>query len=50
MEKIKDFIYLDEYKMYSIFSQMSGGITEYLMKCKEATKAESEEQISFFNE
>lgn len=28
MEKIKSFIYLDEYKMYSISAQMSGGITE----------------------
>ena len=50
MEPIKSFIYLDEYKMYSISLQMSGGITEYLMKYEEATKAESEEQISFFNE
>ena len=36
--------------MYSISSQMSGGITQYLMKYEEATKAESEEQIPFFNE
>lgn len=30
MPKIKSFIYLDEYKMYSISSQIFEGITEYL--------------------
>ena len=50
MQTIKNLIYLDENKMYSISLQISGGITEYLMKYEEATKAESEEQISFFNE
>lgn len=30
MKTIKNFIYLDEYKMLSISAQMSGGITEFL--------------------
>ncbi len=44
MKKIKNFIYLDEYKMYSISSQIFEGITEYLMSYKEATIEESTEQ------
>ncbi|MDE0313692.1 MAG: hypothetical protein OXM61_02220 [Candidatus Poribacteria bacterium] len=43
-QKIKSFIYLDEYKMYSISSQMSGGITDYLMSHKKSTTEEAEEQ------
>ena len=31
MQKIKSFIYLDEYKMYSISSQIFEGVTESLM-------------------
>lgn len=44
MKKIKSFIYLDEYKMYSIFAQMSGGITDYLMSHQKSTTEETEEQ------
>ncbi len=44
MQTIKNFIYLDEYKMYSISSQIFEGITEYLMNYEESTKEESEEQ------
>ena len=44
MEKIKSFIYLDEYKMYSISAQMSRGITDYLMSHQKSTTEESEEQ------
>ena len=44
MEKIKSFIYLDEYKMYSISAQMSGGITDYLMSHQKSTTEEAEEQ------
>ena len=43
-QKIKSFIYLDEYKMYSIFAQMSGGITDYLMSHQKSTTEEGEEQ------
>ena len=31
MQAIKGFLYLDEYKMYSISSQLFGGLTEYLI-------------------
>ena len=43
-QKIKSLIYLDEYKMYSIFAQMSGGITDYLMSHQKSTTEETEEQ------
>ena len=49
MEKIKSFIYLDEYKMYSISAQMSGGITDYLMSHQKSTTEESEEQKAIFS-
>ncbi len=42
MEKIKSFIYLDEYKMYSISSQIFEGITEYLIDYQEDAKEERE--------
>ena len=48
MEKIKSFIYLDEYKMYSISAQMSGGITDYLMSHQKSTTEETEEQKTTF--
>lgn len=32
MKNIRLFLYLDEYKMYSIHSQMAGGLTDYVMK------------------
>ena len=41
---IKNFIYLDEYKMYSISSQILEGITDYLVSYKEGTIEKSEEQ------
>ncbi len=44
MEKIKNFIYLDEYKMYSISSQIFEGITEYAMNYQESTTEKEEEQ------
>ena len=43
MQKIKSFIYLDEYKMYSISSQIFAGITEYLVDYQEDTKDRKEE-------
>ena len=30
--KIKSFIYLDDYKMYSFSSQLFEGITQYILK------------------
>lgn len=49
MKKIKSFIYLDEYKMYSISAQMSGGITDYLMSHQKSTTEEREEQKATFS-
>ena len=44
MQKIKSFIYLDEYKMYSISSQIFGGITEYSIGHHESTTQNVETQ------
>ena len=44
MQTIKSFIYLDEYKMYSISSQIFEGITEYLIDYQGATTEEEETQ------
>ena len=44
MQTIKSFIYLDEYKMYSISSQIFEGITEYFIDYRGATKEEEETQ------
>ena len=44
MQAIKSFLYLDEYKMYSISSQLFGGLTEYLKDTQETTDTEEEEQ------
>lgn len=40
MEKIRNFIYLDDYKMYSISSQIFEGMTEYIIK----TSTEKEQE------
>ena len=44
MRAIKSFVYLDEYKMYSISSQIFGGLTEYLIDYQGTTKEEDESQ------
>ena len=44
MSGIKNFIYLDEYKMYSISSQIFEGITEYLVDHKKEISQGSETQ------
>lgn len=44
MQTIKNFIYLDEYKMYSISSQIFEGITEYLIDYQGSTKEDLEMQ------
>ena len=44
MQKIKNFIYLDEYKMYSISSQIFEGITEYVINSQRTTDEEEETQ------
>ena len=43
-QEIKSFLYLDEYKMYSISSQIFGGLTEYLTDYSGTEKAEEERQ------
>ncbi|UCF13227.1 MAG: hypothetical protein JSW06_02940 [Thermoplasmatales archaeon] len=43
MNNIKQFIYLDEYKMYSLSSQLFEGITDFLIDSK---FEETEEQES----
>jgi hypothetical protein len=42
MKKLRSFIYLDNYKMYSISSQLFEGLTEYIVK-SETTNTKSEE-------
>lgn len=44
MDPIKSFIYIDEYRMYSISSQIFEGITEHLVKYNETKKELTEEQ------
>ena len=44
MQTIKSFIYLDEYKMYSISSQIFEGITESLTSFQGSTTEKEEEQ------
>lgn len=41
---IKNFIYLDEYKMYSMSSQVFEGVTEYLVSDKGSSTEKSESQ------
>ncbi|TYB32381.1 MAG: hypothetical protein FXF49_11780 [Flexistipes sinusarabici] len=41
---IKNFIYLDEEKMYSLSSQLFKGVTEYVLNESSSEKGESEEQ------
>ena len=48
MQAIKSFLYLDEYKMYSISSQIFEGITEYLIDYSETAKEETEQQSGLF--
>ena len=43
-EMVKNFVYLDEEKMYSLSSQLFEGITEYILNESTSEKGESEEQ------
>jgi hypothetical protein len=45
---IKNFIYLDEYKMYSLSSQIFEGVTEYLVSTHRNEKEDTEEQKGLF--
>ncbi|WP_298153903.1 hypothetical protein [Flavobacterium sp.] len=44
MKKLRSFIYLDNYKMYSISSQLFEGLTEYIVKSETTSKKEEESQ------
>jgi hypothetical protein len=44
MATLKNFLYLDEYKMYSLSSQIFEGITEYLISNKTQAKEDYEDQ------
>ena len=44
MKKIKSFIYLDEYKLYSISSQVFEGLTEYIVHTHGQNQVEEGEQ------
>ena len=44
MRKIKSFIYLDDYKLYSYSSQILKGVTEHLTAYQETAKEEEERQ------
>jgi hypothetical protein len=44
MKQLRQIIYLDEYKMYSLYSQLFEGLTDYIVQYKEASKREEEHQ------
>lgn len=44
MKKLRSFIYLDNYKMYSISSQLFEGLTEYIVKSESTNRKEEESQ------
>ncbi|PJE39808.1 MAG: hypothetical protein CUR32_11135 [Flavobacterium sp.] len=44
MKKLRSFLYLDNYKMYSISSQLFEGLTEQIVKSEETVKKEKESQ------
>ena len=44
MDRLKSFIYLDEYKLYSLYSQMFEGITEFLVSSLGTQVEEGEKQ------
>lgn len=44
MKKLRSFIYLDNYKMYSISSQLFEGLTEYIVQTKKQNTKEEETQ------
>lgn len=44
MKKLRSFIYLDNYKMYSISSQLFEGLTEYIVRTESENQIEKESQ------
>lgn len=47
-QSIKSFIYLDDYKLYSLSSQMFQGFTEYIISGSTASTEEEEKQKGAF--
>jgi len=45
---VKSFVYLDEYKMYSLSSQLMQGVTDYILKKDSHTETDSEQQAGKF--
>lgn len=44
MRKLRSFVYIDNYKMYSISSQLFEGLTEFIVQTERKTKKEEESQ------
>jgi len=49
MKKLRSFLYLDNYKMYSISSQLFEGLTEQIIKSENNSKIEQESQKGPFS-
>lgn len=47
-QNIKSFIYLDDYKLYSLSSQIFQGFTEYIISGNIASRTEEESQKGMF--
>ena len=44
MKKLRQFIYLDEYKIYSLYSQVFEGLTDHVVNYSEAEAVEENRQ------
>ena len=44
MKKLRSFVYLDNYKMYSISSQLFEGLTEYVVRSESKSQRDEESQ------
>ena len=44
MKKLRQFIYLDEYKIYSLYSQVFEGLTDHIVNYSEAEAVEEDQQ------
>ena len=47
-QSIKSFVYLDDYKLYSLSSQLFQGFTEYILSGSATSLAEEENQKGMF--
>lgn len=43
-QSVKSFVYLDEYKMYSLSSQLMQGVTDYILKKNSSTESDTVQQ------